>query len=89
MRQTLNKDNVTNKIMSKKKEFWDRLDNPNSKHFIINLIALFLIVLLCITIILYVISTWNNPDKIYNLIINILTLITGFIGGKALSNDKN
>lgn len=71
------------------KGFWDRLDNPDSKHFIVNVIALFLVILLSIIIILYIISSWDNPDKIYSIIINILTLITGFIGGKALSNGKH
>lgn len=71
------------------KKFWDRVDNPESKHFIVNIMAICLIILLSITILLYIISSWKSPDKIYSIIINIITLITGFIGGKALSNGKH
>ncbi len=69
-----------------RKKFLDRLEN---KQFATHLMILALVLLFSIVLIMYLIASWNSPDKIYNILINIITLVAGFIGGKALSGKEN
>jgi len=57
-----------------KKSFWDRLE---SKQFVINLIGLMASIFFLVCLILVIIFSRNNLDRIFNL----LYLLAGFILG--------
>ena len=53
------------------KKFLDRLEN---RQFATHLMLLALVILFSVVLIMYLIASWQSPDKIYNILINIITL---------------
>ncbi|MFA4960831.1 MAG: hypothetical protein WC548_04165 [Candidatus Pacearchaeota archaeon] len=75
-------------VSKSKKGFLEKLEDPKS-NFTFNVISLsiaFLVVILCI---LYVISCWSTPDKIFALIEKIILIFAGLLGGRSLVKNGN